>query len=125
MTEPEIVMDAHGHRAGQLRAAAGDPRHGPHNCHRCRESQARLAAMARSMGRRRKAARYASLGVLNSLVVYAVYTPYVFLWVGFTWAQYVRWLEGGIAFSLMTGWLFAAVILWAGRRFDARFPPEA
>jgi hypothetical protein len=51
--------------------------------------------------------QYATLGVINSLLVYAVYTPYVFLWVGFTVPQYVRWLEGGIAYSLMTGWFFA------------------
>jgi hypothetical protein len=64
----------------------------------------------------RKVKEYVVLGVVNSLTVYAVYTPYVFLWVGFTWAQYVRWLEGGIAYSLLTGWLFALVVVKARKR---------
>ena len=59
---------------------------------------------------RKTAKQYIVLGIINSAVVYLVYTPYVFLWVGFTWPQYVKWLEGGIAYSLLTGWFFAAVI---------------
>lgn len=60
---------------------------------------------------------YVALGIVNTLTVYAVYTPYVFLWVGYTWEQYVRWLEGGILYSLATGWLFAWVVLQAKRRW--------
>jgi hypothetical protein len=60
--------------------------------------------------------QYVVLGVINSAVVYLVYTPYVFLWVGLNWDQYVKWLEGGVAYSLLTGWVFAAVIVRAKRR---------
>lgn len=55
--------------------------------------------------------QYIVLGVVNTLVVYLVYTPYVMLWVGLDWAQYIRWLQGGIVYSLLTGWLFALVIV--------------
>ena len=58
---------------------------------------------------------YIVLGIINTLMVYAIYTPYVFLWVGLSWDQYVRWLEGGIAYSLLTGWIFALVIVKAKR----------
>lgn len=66
---------------------------------------------------RKRIKEYCVLGVINTLVVYLVYTPYVFLWVGFSFDQYVRWLEGGIAYSLLTGWLFAFVIVRAKRRW--------
>lgn len=66
--------------------------------------------------RMRAAKEYAVLGLVNSATVYLLYTPYVVLWVGFSWAQYVRWLEGGVAYSLMTGWLIAAVVVRARRR---------
>lgn len=63
-----------------------------------------------------KIRQYITLGIINTLTVYFVYSPYVFLWVGFTVPQYIRWLEGGIAYSLLTGWFFALVITRARRR---------
>lgn len=63
-----------------------------------------------------KVKEYIVLGIINTLVVYAIYTPYIFLWVGLDWEQYIRWLQGGILYSLLTGWIFAAVIIRAKRR---------
>jgi len=65
-----------------------------------------------------KLKRYLVLGVVNSAAVYAVYTPYVFLWLQFSWGQYVRWLEGGIIFSLATGWIFAWIVLQVAKRME-------
>lgn len=73
--------------------------------------------IVRRQKRRRAIVEYLTLGVINSATVYALYTPYVFLWVRLDWAQYVRWLEGGIAYSLATGWLIALVIVRARRAF--------
>ncbi len=65
--------------------------------------------------------QYIVLGVINTLVVYLVYTPYIVLWVGLDWTQYVRWLQGGILYSLLTGWIFALVIVRVkSRLFDRR-----
>lgn len=70
--------------------------------------------------RENKYVQYATLGVINSLLVYAVYTPYVFLWVGFSVPQYVKWLEGGIAYSLLTGWFFAFCIVRFRKKLFAK-----
>lgn len=59
---------------------------------------------------------YAALGIINTLVVYLVYSPYVLLWVGLDSEQYIRWLQGGIIYSLLTGWLFALVIIRVKKR---------
>ena len=61
--------------------------------------------------------RYSAQSVFNSAIVYAVYTPYVFLWLGFAGDQYMRWLLGGVPFSLLVGWLFAEANVWFRRRF--------
>src|SRR3990167_1611840 len=60
---------------------------------------------------RRIAFEYIILGIINSFVVYAVYTPYVIFWLHLSGDQYVRWLVGGIPFALMTSWFFAWVIV--------------
>ena len=67
-----------------------------------------------------QARRYAFLGLVQSAVVYLVYTPYVFLWVHYTWPHYVRWLAGGVPMSLGFGWLFALAVVAAARWYDAR-----
>lgn len=64
--------------------------------------------------------KYAFVGVINSLVVYAVYTPYVFLWVNYTVPQYIHWLIGGIPMSLGFGWLFALVVVKVSNWFDEK-----
>ena len=60
---------------------------------------------------------YAVLGLWNSLVVYAVYTPYVFLWLHFTPDQFVKWLVGGLPMSLGFGWLFVRAVVWAKQKY--------
>ena len=60
--------------------------------------------------------QYLILGIINTGVVYLVYTPYVILWLGLTGDQYIRWLLGGIPYSLATSWFFALVIVKAKRR---------
>ena len=69
--------------------------------------------------------RYLWLTSINAAVVYIIYTPYVFLWVGFNAHQYIRWLEGGLAMSLIFGGLFSLIAIRAGKFFDQRAPaPE-
>jgi len=63
--------------------------------------------------------RYVILSFVQAGVVYALYTPYVFLWLQFSPGQFLRWLEGGILFTLATGWFIAWVILRANRWWDA------
>jgi len=66
---------------------------------------------------RRTIWQYFVLGVINSFVVYLIYSPYVILWLGLSGDQYVRWLLGGIPFALMTSWFFAWVIIQSKKRF--------
>ena len=64
--------------------------------------------------------RYLALGCANAAAVYAVYTPYVFLWVRLDWVQYVRWLEGGVVYALLTGWAFSLLAIRLGRWLQRR-----
>lgn len=60
--------------------------------------------------------QYLVLGVINTIVVYTIYTPYVILWVGLDFDQYIRWLQGGVIYALLTGWIFALVIVRVKKR---------
>jgi len=60
--------------------------------------------------------RWALLSLWNCLVVFAVYTVYVIVWLRFTPDQLFRWLIGGIPMNLATGWF----IVWAIKWFDRR-----
>lgn len=42
-------------------------------------------------------------------MVYACYTPYVFLWLHFGGAQYIRWLVGGIPMAIAFNLVFTPV----------------
>ena len=69
------------------------------------------------MSKHRTVVQYLTLGIINSIVVYLVYTPYVFLWLHLDGDQYIRWLLGGIPYSLATSWFFALVIIKSKKRF--------
>ena len=59
---------------------------------------------------------YIILGIINTGVVYLIYTPYVILWLNLDFNQYIRWLTGGLPYSLLTSWFFALVIIKSKKR---------
>ena len=72
----------------------------------------------RRRGLRRRVKRYLVLGLVNSAVAYALYTPYQILWLRLAPDQLVRWFLGGLPFSLAVGWVFAMAFTWVLGRFD-------
>ena len=69
---------------------------------------------------RRYLKRYVVLGLVNSGVAYALYTPYQILWLRLAPDQLLRWFAGGLPFSLMVGWVFALAITGVSGWLDER-----
>jgi len=63
---------------------------------------------------------YVLMSLWNTAIVYALYTIYVFLWLQFSFDQYVRWIAGGIGMSLLTGGLIVRANVWAKNRWFPR-----
>jgi len=62
-------------------------------------------------------AEYVVMSFWNTAIVYALYAIYVLLWLRFSFDQYIRWLVGGIAMSLLTGGLIVRLNVWAKQRW--------
>ena len=66
----------------------------------------------------KKIRNYFILSVWNTFVVYALYTPYVILWLRFDINQFMLWLMGGLPMAMLVGWLIVKLNVWAAKKLE-------